>query len=658
MRAAKLLVLASTLIALWVQAYLGALAYSWLPAASLVALVAGAVLGATWRHAVGFVVGIGAIVPVATLELTGHFEVALWLPWLCLVTGAMLRGHLAEGWSVPGRWRWPLVCWAVGIALTWPILVARELDFNPAVLWFDRVWTSRQGGPPKVTVLWIAHSASVLLVSLLWLDALCARYRRASAGPIAPTLLWPLAAGVFLSNVPALIQGFHTIDFLNRTVFAGTGRAAGAMLDGNAFGMLAAAAIPLVLSVATGAAQRNARWIGAIAAALLAGGVWATASRTALLAAVIGAGLVLWTPLKTISMKQRIWLSGAAVAMAVVVGFFVSQVTVGPVARMRELLPGFSGSQIAHAASQLWNRGNYGTSALMMIEEHPLAGVGVGGFNMFVPDYSFRNNISVPSDNAQNWYRHQLAELGVLGSIPWLALIWVAFLEWRRRRAAGDAAQRGARAAVLAVAVASLLGVPTQNPVMCVAFASLLFAALLSSPAPPGSAIVSAWPRVMRWTLAAATVLFIAATAWESAFALRPFIRASAGNWLYEYGLYPIETREDGGRYRWTAGHAVTTVPSDGNWLLVTIRGGAPDAAARPVRLRVWHASTLVFETMRRDDTPITLCLPSAYGQGVPLRIDVDRTFYPSPTDHRPLGVALEDWAWADAPPPGAIVVK
>ena len=64
---------------------------------------------------------------------------------------------------------------------------------------------------------------------------------------------------------------------------------------------------------------------------------------------------------------------------------------------------------------ELWTRGGYGPVATRMVQDYPFTGVGIGSFNWMAPDY-WREiaNDKLPFDNAQNWWRHQVAELGLI----------------------------------------------------------------------------------------------------------------------------------------------------------------------------------------------------------------------------------------------------
>ena len=80
--------------------------------------------------------------------------------------------------------------------------------------------------------------------------------------------------------------------------------------------------------------------------------------------------------------------------------------------------------------ASLWNRGGYGPIALRMTREFPLTGVGAGSYRILAPDYwRAMANDALPLDNAQNWWRHQIAELGVFGGA--LIIAFSVLVAWR-----------------------------------------------------------------------------------------------------------------------------------------------------------------------------------------------------------------------------------
>ena len=106
---------------------------------------------------------------------------------------------------------------------------------------------------------------------------------------------------------------------------------------------------------------------------------------------------------------------------------------VGPLARVRATLPELSRASVRGFAVEMWERNGYGKAATAMIRDVPLFGVGIGAYHSMAKDYTADGWL--PPDNAQNWIRHQLVELGVVGSLGWLAwiVLFGAFLVRARR---------------------------------------------------------------------------------------------------------------------------------------------------------------------------------------------------------------------------------
>jgi hypothetical protein len=70
------------------------------------------------------------VTPALFLVLTGDITYH-YMPWLAALFGFLIPKSLGTGWSFPPRWKGPLMLWALCVALSWPVVVARELDFSP-----------------------------------------------------------------------------------------------------------------------------------------------------------------------------------------------------------------------------------------------------------------------------------------------------------------------------------------------------------------------------------------------------------------------------------------------------------------------------------------------------------------------------------------------
>jgi hypothetical protein len=669
-RATKLLVLVWTAAALAAEIRLASSGWRELPllAAGLFG-VACALSAADWRGMVP-VLALTYVLPFAVDLLAGRYVAQFSTLWMAGLLGAMLPAAIRTRWQIPAKWRAPLVCWALSVVVGASIVVAREFDFTIALLELSSVSNSVRGGWPSFTVTWILHVAVVTLVGILFFDWLCGaseeEFRRSVVAPLAVSFLVCGCAGVY--------QLVAEPTALNATAFGARGRAAGLLLDANVFGNAAALWLGAMLLVA----RRASGWRRALAAggaALAALGVFASGSRTALAAAIIV------TLFSSVALLAHRWdprspwtwvrLGGGAVAAAllVVALALAAPGRVGPLARVQRLLPDTSTSAVRSLVRQvMWVRNGYGLIAAEMIREFPLVGVGVGSFHIMSSDFFVQlGRGGIAPDNAQSWYRHQLAELGVLGSLGWIVwtVLFAAFVFRQQPSEPPDAwVPRGM---IVAFAAVSLVGMPGQEAIAVVAFwaAARGYGWMVEAP--------QAWRRLPRtaWVAVAAVVLvFGAGTARVAATELRVPFRAARIGWPYAYGFYPPVPDGRGGEARWTAPRAVSVIETPPRWMALTVSVDhlaltSPHAAAspvvptRPVVVRVWCDGQAVLDTELRDTRAITTYVRIPDGQTrVVLETRTSRALRPKELgldDDRELGM-LVSWRFVDRAPPDAPV--
>src|SRR5262245_28635843 len=125
----RLVVLTSALVA--------ALVHGWL-ASGRPGIAPAAMLAFALTFAIARVPLVGAIVPVlfaaylapaVMFASFGASDYHTTLIWLAALLGPIVA-QLDPRWHIPGRWRLPFVAWALVIAVTWPIVAGRELDFT------------------------------------------------------------------------------------------------------------------------------------------------------------------------------------------------------------------------------------------------------------------------------------------------------------------------------------------------------------------------------------------------------------------------------------------------------------------------------------------------------------------------------------------------
>ncbi len=658
-------VIASTLMAAFVQLYLSTrLLYPQLffivSAAFAVALIAGA-----WRPgpAIAVVMALSYLAPAAYVVWPGFENYGFEIVWALPLLGLTISGRGAWQWHVPTRWRWPLVTWALVIAASWPIVFLRELDFYVGILPLSGVANTSIGITPWDAVTAVTYWTLVHNIGLLWFDRLFGWYAD-RAEEFRGAVVVPLAIAISVACAIAAYQAFVDLRFLNPHLWPHMGRAAATLGDANTFGMIAA--LWTTAAVALARSWPGPWQFGGAMAGVGIGlvGVLTSGSRTALitiaigLAAVAFEGLQAWRRSDASSRPSTKRLLGvaaslillAAVALAVVRGSSITSVAERGSFGYIPFIGEVGIRQTAY--DLLWDRFGYGEPAVEMVKEHPWSGTGVGTFHTLVHDFAMATNgKNLPPDNAQSWYRHHAAELGLLGSIPWL--LWLAAFAatlLSRTIGKGDRLAIGAlRGTLLGFGAVSLMGMPGQSLPVVLTFWTFVFwfSMLKSVPASPPSP----WP-TRAWMVTLLLVGVHAATTLADARGdLRPRHRAMRFGWDYHYGISNLEPSADGspGR-RWTQLTSLSVVPVKGSVLKFVGWIDHPDADERPVHVRVWADSRIVYDDDLKRSAAIFLDIPAGAGRThLVLETEISRMWRPREfgrNDPRELGLSLRDWTW------------
>jgi O-antigen ligase len=625
-------------------------------------------LGLVTRRAAVAVLAFAYLFPtIIRLEGSG-FETEFAISWMAALLGVILADGIRTPWQIARRWRTPLMLWALSITIGTTIVVWREIDYTPALLLDGTISNSSIGGSPAFTVAWVIHVALTQLLGILWFDWLFGR----TAVEFDRTVVTPLVLSVLLLVAASIYQMLVDVSFLNPTVFAAFHRAAGTMLDANVAGAVAA----LWLGGLVVWCERFGTWkwaAAAAAAAIMWLGIWGSGSRTALAAAIIISVSMLVALLKRTRRAQRrgrliamaALTAGAIVAVAV---FSRADLTVsGPLRRVSEMRT----TSVTRLAGDLWRRDGYGTVANLMIRNSPWFGYGPGTFHLLVADFM----PGLVPDNAQNWYRHQLAEYGIVGSVGWIA--WVLGFAWfmmTRRHTPASASTIGG--ALLAVGLISLLGVPAQDISVTLTFWTFAFwyVVLVRGEREPAvapsiaaaSRVASAnefgshagFPAWRGWAVVGVLLVsYAAGTVYLARTRLRVPMRAQHIGWPYSHGFYPSEKDGSSGEYRWTGQRASAVVDAPRRWLALTVSVNHQDIESKPVEAKVWLDNRLVIDKRLSTTVPVTRYVHLRDDES---RVVIDtwasRVIRPSDlgqTDSRELGVMVS-WAFATQPPPTA----
>jgi hypothetical protein len=619
------------------------------------------------------------------------------LPLSLALLGLIVARPALGAWNLPPAWKPPLVFWALVLALSWPVVFLRELDFSPGLTLGLPVFSNGRGVLSEEAAGWVLHVVVIQGVGLLWIDWLWGRFRRREE--FERLVIRPLAAGFLVATLVAFCQAFIDIRFLNPPHWIAARRASGALMDGNHFGILAACWGPALAVLLLGARSRHRVPLAVLAAAGLGLATVVSGSTSSLFIVVPCTILLLWLAWrarKTIRHELHpIWSAGALVivlALAVALG---ASGTADSFERVRLYLDASEDSSVGSLVSaSLRDRPSYARIALHTAAEYPFSGVGPGSFNTLSIDLARRYGVPAhrPFENALNWFLHQLAELGLLGSVGWLGWIVVFATLLVRQRAPDETRRRAAilKCLLITFGVASLFGVHAQSPEVLFTFWTFVFwlCLYLESPMPPDESVSSVGTADARvgqsvavsaaraghsdcpagsgagngagqtglrsggasgrsvagagrlpchpllWAgLLALALVYVAAQGYVSARELRVPNRAARDGWSYEYGFYGREEDPERGPFRWTGRRAVAVVPVSDATLALTVWALHPDIANRPVDVKVWAGDDLAVELRLGDSQPVKRAIPVP-GPGTHLPVTVEVSRTWRPAEH------------------------
>jgi hypothetical protein len=593
--------------------------------------VCGLVLGVlVWkRQALGVagLLGLGPVWQVLAGELAGDAGPHLIMPWLAALAATLAR-HPASGWQTTGAWRLGLAAWALAVALAWPVAVARELDFTTAAL---GAATANGAFSPStnLTIALIVLAAEAQLVALLLFDW-CRGARLVDRRRV-----WlALTPGVAAACGVSLWQSAANPAFISREPWITLDRAAGTFYDANAMGALAALLGPvLAWRLAPPAGVGRALWQGGWLALSLAG-VMASGSRTALAGWSV-ATLAMVIASRRAFGRRQLAAAGLAAVVAVVTGAIVLQRGSPEAASHGNALSRLA-QTIRGAAAEggltglkrvLWERNGYGPISMAVIAEHPWFGVGPGAFAIVAPDYAQElTGVLLPPDNAQNWWRHQWAELGLLGAAGAfgcsLLAGWAVIGSWRRSTNPRVIARS---APLMALGFMSFVGPPTLHPILQVLIALVVAHGVVQTRG-RAAAVASLPPRVdssgwLIWATALTCAAGLAIRGWTD---FRPPYRAARFHFAYSYGLSPpMQTPLGDGV--WAGRHAVGVFPPSGGTFVVRVTLPHDDLAVAPVRVDVGDGYRVVCGFEAREPIPLECRVPMPDQAWAIVRLDISR---------------------------------
>ena len=597
------------------------------------------------------VLGLTFVAPALILVGASGFP-AFYVLWYGALLGLIAADREVLRWHVPPSWRPPIACWALVIAFSWPVIVGRELEWDLAHLYRHAIVVTSTGGIARNEVDWIFGVAATYGLGLLWLDWLFSVYT--SEAEFRRTILVP----VIVSWTIAMLVGVYQLT-IDPTLFAlgfwvALRRIVGPLLDANGFGMVAALwgapFAALVLSRPTAI-----RFVAALLAlALSFAGVWGSGSRNAFAVAFCGAValvVILFRDREFARIRARMAAGFGVVAALLIAAVVLGRIpAIGPLHRIWEFFPGRTPGQFLY---QFWDRAQYGSAGIEAIRRWPLAGTGLGTFHTLVADIWFSaGQVRLPPDNAQSWYRHQLAELGTLGSIGWivwLLLVCAAILTPIRQHT-GSVVVRATRVMLILLGLVELVGIPTQVFAVALSFLTILAWHVNSRRNVSGPLPRFRWPRYIWLVVWGIALLHAGLTVAHARGDLRVPSRAVWGKFEYKDGFYPEPPPgTQAGQAKFTERHAVAVLQATGLFLRLSVWLPYPDADTQPVHVDVWVDGQHSINVRLRDKGRVVRYVPVQQGERFVLESKVSRTFHP-PGDSREYGLAMQ-WEFVDHVP-------
>jgi hypothetical protein len=169
----------------------------------------------------------------------------------------------------------------------------------------------------------------------------------------------------------------------------------------------------------------------------------------------------------------------------------------------------------------------------------------------------------------------------------------------------------------------------------------------------PGPRALASWSRNARLGALALVLVHAGVTLVDARGDLWPRNRSTRFGWFYKYGMSELEPDPGGNPVprRWTImPKSLAVVPVSGKVLKLVAWIDHPDGDDRPVHVKVWADSRLVFDGEIRRSAPLSMDIPATPGRThMILETEIDRLWAPRDygmRDRRALGLSIRDWVW------------
>jgi hypothetical protein len=279
-RTTKIIVIASNLVALWLTVRLVSRGIPPITIPAIVAFTVSVALSAVLGDiTTTIILSLIYLVPTLCAVWFGGFQFSYYAIWLAALSGSMIPRSVGSTWAFPRRWAAAMVLWVLTLALVWPIVILREVDFVPALLYRGDLWIARSTVSPPIAATWILNVVSIAITGLLLFDWLLLSFPAGASTRFERRIIWPVFTGAAVAAAVGAYQSLVDLAFLNRSMWPSLGRTVGTMWDANAFGAVIALWAPLAATVAIGREWRRRAAPAALVLVLIFGAaLWGSGS--------------------------------------------------------------------------------------------------------------------------------------------------------------------------------------------------------------------------------------------------------------------------------------------------------------------------------------------------------------------------------------------
>ena len=598
------------------------------------------------------------ILPAILYGFYHVFYAPYFLPCGAALWGWILRRSFSRSWALPDSWKWPLIYWMLLLSLSWPLIFMRECDFAPLSTLKPPFPSANVLQIPLPVGLTVTLSMiATQLIGFGWLDLLYLEFQIKNFSYFKKKLLFPFYIGLLISYLIGYYQSFFDIRFWNRKRWIVRNIVGGGLLDPNFFG-LTAVTLGFLIWIVPLPNKRVFRVLQFFLWALSWGAIMISGARLSLLMASILTIVLVFFLFTHHKEGNKRWFLLISVLLVVILASLIGYQHFHGIPRALErMIPSFKAilqgrlHQAAHLL--LWDRFLFYKAAVQMLKYTHGLGVGPGSFHILAPDFGlYPNGQPLHVDNAQNWYLHQLTELGLFGLPGWL--IWLFFFVrdvFFRRSHTRSLTIILLKTYLLLFGFFSLFIVHTQNMAILLLFWTVVYwlaceVRMASARTPEKSsgpthlALENFWPLMGVLLFAFLIGLTLVSTTY-----LRPAERAAKRGWHYMYGFYGMEPHPVLKMFRWTRKRAAETLIVQSPSLTVDYFVAHPNIQHHPVRIQITLNHHRIIDTAIRDHQIHTriIHLPPGTSSAI-LRVYVSRTWRPfeyGSKDTRELGVGI-----------------